>query len=96
VLFKPFSPSLDTDIKQLSAIGCQRRRWEFGNMRLDFEQLRIEDSSLSKAEAAIIRASECGTIEQLVAENERLRLLIVQLLMKNEHLRTSPQDAKST
>jgi hypothetical protein len=64
-------------------------------MRLDFEQLRIEDSSLGKAEAVITRASECRTMEQLVAENERLRLLIVQLLTKNEQLRTRLQNTKS-
>jgi NurA-like 5'-3' nuclease len=65
-------------------------------MGLDFEPLRIEDSSLGKAEAAIIRDPECETIEQqLIAENERLQLLIVELLMKNEHLRIRLQDKKS-
>jgi hypothetical protein len=32
---------------------------------------------------------------QLIAENERLQLLIVELLMKNEHLRIRLQDKKS-
>ena len=40
-----------------------------------------------------IISSEC--IEQLVAENERFQLLIVELLMKNEHLRTRLHDEKS-
>jgi hypothetical protein len=70
-------------------------RWEFGNMGLDFEPLRIEDSSLGKAEAVIIRDPECGTMEQLIAKNERLQLLIVELLMKNEHLRIRLQGKKS-
>jgi hypothetical protein len=64
-------------------------------MGLDFEPLRIEDSSLGKAEAVIIRDPECGTMGQLIAENERLKLLIVELLMKNEHLRIRLQDKKS-
>jgi hypothetical protein len=64
-------------------------------MGLDFEPLRIEDSSLAKAEAVIIRDAECGTMEQLIAENERLQLLIIELLMKNEHLRIRLQDKKS-
>jgi hypothetical protein len=64
-------------------------------MGLDFEPLRIEDSSLGKAEAVIIRDADSGTMEQLIAENERLQLLIVELLMKNEHLRTRVQDKKS-
>jgi hypothetical protein len=64
-------------------------------MGLDFEPLRIEDSSLGKAEAVIIREHECGTMGQLIAENERLQLLIVELLMKNEHLRVRLQDKKS-
>jgi hypothetical protein len=53
--------------------------------------------------AGIIRAgsptlrgqSPCGTIEQLIAENERLQLLIAELLMKNQHLRSRLQDRKS-
>jgi hypothetical protein len=69
---------------------------EFGNMGLDSEPLRIEDSSLGKEEAVIIRDPECVTVGQLIAENERLQLLIVELLMKNEHLRVSLQDKKST
>jgi hypothetical protein len=64
-------------------------------MGLDFEPLRIEDSSLGKAEAVIIHDPECGTMGQLIAENERLKLLIVELLMKNEHLRIRLQDKKS-
>jgi hypothetical protein len=64
-------------------------------MGLDFEPLRIEDSSLGKAEAVIIHDTECGTMGQLIAENERLQLLIVELLMKNEHLRIRLQDKKS-
>jgi hypothetical protein len=64
-------------------------------MGLDVEPLRIEDSSLGNAEAIIIRDPECGTMEQLIAENERLQLLIVELLMKNEHLRIRLQGKKS-
>jgi hypothetical protein len=64
-------------------------------MGLDFEPLRIEDSSLGKAEAVIIPDPECGTMEQLIAENERLQLLIIELLMKNEQLRIRLQDKKS-
>jgi hypothetical protein len=64
-------------------------------MGLEFEPLRIEYSRLGKAEAEISRDREFGSIEQLIAENKRLQLLIVELLMKNEHLRIRLQDEKS-
>jgi hypothetical protein len=64
-------------------------------MGLDFEPLRIEDSGLGKAEEVVIRDPECETMGQLIAENDRLQLLIVELLMKNEHLRIRLQDQKS-
>jgi hypothetical protein len=64
-------------------------------MGLEFEPRRIEYSSLGKAEAEIIRDPESGSIEELIAENERLQLLIVELLIKNEYLRTRLQDEKS-
>ena len=64
-------------------------------MGLEFEPQRIEYSRLGKAEVEISRDPELGSIEQLIAENERFQLLIVELLMKNEHLRTRLHDEKS-
>jgi hypothetical protein len=64
-------------------------------MGLEFEPQRIEYSRLGKAEAEISRDLELRSIEQLIAENERFQLLIVELLIKNEHLRTRLQDEKS-
>jgi hypothetical protein len=64
-------------------------------MGLEFEPLRIEYSRLGKADAEISRDLEFGSTEQLIAENERLQLLIVELLIKNEHLRTRLRDEKA-
>ena len=64
-------------------------------MALEFARLRIEYPRLGKAEAKISCDAEFGSIEQLIAENERFQLLIVELLIKNEHLRTRLQDEKS-
>lgn len=64
-------------------------------MGLEFASRRIEYSSRGKAEADIIRAPESGSIEELIAENERLQLVIVELLIKNEYLRTRLQHEKS-
>ena len=61
----------------------------------EFEPLRIEYSRLGTAGTKISRDPEFGNIEQLIAENERLQRLIVELLVKNEHLRTRLQDEKS-
>ena len=63
-------------------------------MGLESEPLRIEHSSLGKPDAEIIRDPELRSIEQLIAENERLQLLLVELLIKNECLRTRLQDAE--
>jgi hypothetical protein len=64
-------------------------------MGLEFELRRIEYSGLGKAKAEIIRAPESRSIEELIADNERLQLLIVELLIKNEYLRTRLRDEKS-
>ena len=63
-------------------------------MGLESEPLRIEHSSLGKPDAEIIRDPELRSIEQLIAENERLQLLLVELLIKNEYLRARLQDEK--
>ena len=63
-------------------------------MGLESEPLRIQNSSLGKPDAEIIRGPESPSIEQLISENERLQLLLVELLTKNECLRTRLQDAE--
>ena len=63
-------------------------------MGLESEPLRIEHSSLGKPDTEIIRDPELRSIEQLIAENKRLQLLLVELLIKNECLRTRLQDAE--
>ena len=57
-------------------------------MGLESEPLRIKRSSIAKPDAEIIRDPESRSIEQLIAENERLQMLLVELLIKNECLRT--------
>jgi hypothetical protein len=64
-------------------------------MGLEFEPLKIEYSRPGKAEAKISRDPEFWIIEQLTTENKRLQQLIVELLMKNERLRSKLQDEKS-
>jgi hypothetical protein len=64
-------------------------------MGLEFAPRRIEYSSRGKAEADIIRAPESGSIDELITENERLQLVIVELLIKNEYLRARLQHEKS-
>jgi hypothetical protein len=80
-------------IKYFLSIEYQRRRWEFGYMGPYFRPRKIEYSSPGKAET--IRDSDRGSVEQLIAENERLQLLLVELLIKNEHLRTRIQALNS-
>ena len=65
-------------------------------MGLESEPRRIEHSSLGKAVAETIRDPEPRNIERLIAENEGLQLLVVELLMKNEYLRARLQDEKSS
>jgi hypothetical protein len=54
-------------------------------MGLNVQPRRIRYSSLGETET--IHDSERRSVEQLIAENERLQLLLVELLMKNEQLR---------
>ena len=63
-------------------------------MGLESKPLRIEHSSLGKPDTEIIRDPESRSVEQLISENQRLQLLLVELLIKNECLRTRLQDAE--
>jgi hypothetical protein len=63
-------------------------------MGLEFEPRRTQYSSLGKPDTEIIRDPESRSVEQLISENQRLQLLLVELLIKNECLRTRLQDAE--
>jgi hypothetical protein len=64
-------------------------------MGLDFSTVEHRGLKPRQDGEVITRDPACATIEQLIAENERLHLLIVELLAKNEHLRSRLQDKES-
>jgi hypothetical protein len=66
-------PHFNLDKSVLFVPGVSRGCWVIGNMGPGFEPVRIEYSPLGKAEAKISRDPEFGSIEQLIAENERLQ-----------------------
>jgi hypothetical protein len=64
-------------------------------MGLAFKPWKIEHSSLGKVDSEIIFGPESSSIEELMADDERLQMLIVELVLKNEYLRTRLQAEKS-